>query len=243
MYLYQEMINPDLYDQAFVARFMDTLLEPEIDSASDANLNILKREIMATDDIEMLAEPLIEEAQERIVSTGTLPPQFIAFPARDYKVRFELEQDIPTKPKNVRRFLCAGKALGLIRSAHCTFFATMQPLKNDLPVVGEDVTDQCPWGILIIGSSLRGNCFVTLQRITRNAQKMCFTPIHQKILREGAYHPYPFSRFFYIRDSEEMGEIVAQIPKLMLRANMSEPECLVNFATTLKALQHFGYHR
>jgi hypothetical protein len=239
--LYREMINPDLYDNSFVAGFMDTLLEPEIDSASDIKLGTLKKEMMATDDIEMLTDPLSEQAQEQIVSTGTLAPQFATFPARDHKINFELETEIPTKPEHIRNFLYAGKALGMTRLSQCTFFSTMQPLKDGFPAIGDEVTDLCPWGLMVIGSSLRGNCFVLLKQITRNAQNMCFNIVHQQILREGGYVDYPFSQFFYIQDANEMDGIVSQIPKLIMRSNQSERDCIVNFAATLKALQHFGY--
>ncbi|MHA2279519.1 MAG: hypothetical protein ACXAC5_01320 [Promethearchaeota archaeon] len=240
--LYREMINPDLYDNSFVAGFMDTLLEPEVDSASDSKLNTIKMDMMATDDIEMLCDPLSEEAQEKIISTGTLAPQFATFPARNQKICFELETEIPTKSKNIRNFLHAGKALGLISLSQCTFFSTMQPLKDGFPAVGEEVTDLCPWGVIVIGSSLRGNCFVQLKQITRNSKNMCFDTLHQKILREGKYQDYPFSRFFHIHDANEMDAVVSQIPKLMMRGNMSEQECIINFAATLKALKYFGYH-
>ncbi len=241
MYSYHSMLDPNLYDNEFVANFVDGLSEPEVNSTSEELLNILKQEMMATDDISMLIESLLNEAKEKIISSGTLAPQFISYTDQDHKVRFELEMNIPTKSKQINKFFAAGKALSMIKSAQCTFFSTMQPLKDGFPAVGKEVDDDCPWGIFIIGSSLRGNCFVQLHQIIRNSSDICFNSIHEKIMREGQYAPYPFSRFFHINDEEEMSRIISQIPKLMMRSNMSEQECIVNFATTLKALNHFGY--
>ena len=237
------MLDPDLYDSAFAANFMDTLSEPEVDTASNGLLNSLKKDMMATDDINTLTESLSNEAQEKILASGTLAPQFIVYTDQDHKIRFELDMDIPTKSEHIYSFFSAGKALSMIKSAQCVFFTTMQPLKDDFPAVGNDVTDVCPWGVLVIGSSLRGNCFVKLHQIVRNSNKICFELIHHKIMREGAYAPYPFSRFFHIGSVEEMNKVINQIPKLMIRSNMTEQECIVNFATTLKALKYFGYHQ
>lgn len=242
-YLYHEMLDPDLYDNDFVANFVDTLLEPEIDAASEENLSTLKQEIMATDDIESLTEPLMVLAQEKTTSTGTLAPNFVAFPSKNNKISFELEKAIPTKYKHIKYFLAAGKALGMIRSAQCIFFLTIQPLIDGRPAIGEEVSDACPWGIMLIGSSLRGNCFVQIQQIIRNSENLCFQLLRQDILREGKYLNYPFSRFFHIQDANEMSDVITQIPKLIARSTLSEYEALVNFATTLKALQYFGYDR
>lgn len=241
MYLYHEMLNPDLYDNEFVASFIDALLESEIDAASDENLSILKQEMMPTDDIESLTESLATQSQNKIKSTGTLAPHFIAYTSKDSKILFELEEAIPIKYGHIRHFLSAGKALGMIRASQCIFFSTMQPLINKRPAVGVEISDTCPWGIMLIGSSLRGNCFVQIHKIIRNSEKMYFQLLRQDILREGKFSNYPFSRFFRIQDSDEMSDVIAQIPKLISRSTLSEYDALVNFATTLKALRYFGY--
>lgn len=241
MYLYHEMLNPDLYDIDFVANFIDSLLESEIDAASDENMSSLKQNMMATDDIESLTEPLMTKFQDTVTSTGTLSPHFIVFSNKTNKITFELEEAIPTKHRHIHNFLAAGKALSMIRSSQCTFFSTMQPLINGRPAIGDEISENCPWGIMLIGSSLRGNCFVHIQQILKDAERVCFRLLRRDILREGRFGNYPFSKFFHIQDANEMSNIIAQIPKLLSRSALSESEALVNFATTLKSLQYFGY--
>ncbi len=237
MNLYSHLLQPELYsEKPKVARFIDALSEPEIESASHDQIQRLQQEMMATDDISTLAENLAKEARGIATDTGTVIPHFISYLDADHRVKFSAETKIPTTLKSVKRFLRAGKALGISRAAQCTFFVAMQPLQDDAPAFGSNIADPCSWGILVIGSSLRGNCFVHLERMT-NKNSLDFEIVHHSILREGQYN-YPFSKFFHIEDYEEMGDVIEQIPKLT--SSISENECLINFATTLKALDFFG---
>lgn len=239
MNLYDDLLQPELYfDKPRVARFIDALSEPEIESASCDQIQRLKRDMMATDDINTLAENLSMEAREIAINTGTISPQFIIYTDREHRVKLSSEIKIPTTCHSVKRFLRAGKALGMSRTAQCIFFIAMQPLKDDTPIFGENINDPCSWGILVIGSSLRGNCFVCLERMVRK-DSLDFETAHHNILREGQYD-YPFNKFFHIEDYEEMGGIIEQICKLSSET-ISEKDCLINFATTLKALDFFGY--
>lgn len=239
MSLYSKLLYPELYyEKPKVARFIETLSEPEIESTSHERIQRLKRDMMATDDIDALAEGLAMEARQMVLDTGTIAPQFIGYLDQERRVKFRPETKIPTTPKSVTRFLRAGKALGLSRTTQCIFFVTMQPLKDNEPIFGSDVIEPCPWGILVVGSSLRGNCFVHLQKMIRK-EKLSFETVHHNILREGQYK-YPYSKLFHIEDYDEMAEIIEQVSKLA-NETISERECLINFATTLKALDFFGY--
>lgn len=239
MKLYSELLHPEFYyEKPEVARFVETLNEPEIESASCDQLQQLKQDMMATDDIDTIAENLAMEARKTVISTGTISPQFIGYLNHEHRVKFHPGTGIPTTPKSVRRFLRAGKALGLSRTAQCIFFVAMQPLKDNKPIFGDDIVEPCSWGILVIGSSLRGNCFVHLQRMVRK-ESLSFETAHHDILREGQYM-YPYSKLFHIEDYDEMTDIIEQISKLT-DGTISERECLINFATTLKALDFFGY--
>jgi hypothetical protein len=243
-YLYDNLLDPDLYfDRPKVAQFLEFLQEPEVKTLSHEKADTLTREMMPLDDINSLIEPLAVNAQQQVIQTGSVSPKFSAFIRRDYKVKLELDDQIPKTTPKIRSFLSAGKALALMRSAQCIFFSTMQPLDNGSPAFGSIISDSAPWGILVIGSSLRGNCFVILMEVSRqNEDRVCFKTIHQKILREGKYD-YPYSRFFHIADEDEMANIVEQIPKLMARCKLSEQECVLNFATSLNALRMCGYDR
>lgn len=239
MSLYTNLLQPELYyEQPDIARFVETLFEPEIDSASQDRLQKLKKDLMATDDINTIAKQLAEESKEIVQSTGTLPPQFIAYTHKEHRVKFDSGSKLPTSPEAVTRFLRAGKALAMSRSAHCIFFRVMQPLSNNAPAFGDDVTELSPWGIFVIGSSLRGNCFIHLERMT-GKQGLGFEEVHHNILREGQYS-YPYSKLYHIEDSNEMAHIINQTSRMCLNA-IREKECLINFATTLKALDAFGY--
>lgn len=237
MNLYSNLLQPELYfEQPKIARFVETLSEPEIESASYDKIQLLRKEMMATDDINTLAEDLSVEARENIENTGTISPQFIVYTNREHRIKFESDK-VPQTHNSVKNFLLAGKALGLSRASQCVFFVAMQPLKDDHPVSGDDVSEFCSWGILVIGSSLRGNCFVHLERVI-NEENLQFEKLHHKIMREGEYD-YPYSNFFHIEDHNEMAGVIEQT--LKFSASMSERECLINFATTLKALDFFGY--
>ena len=72
----------------------------------------------------------------------------------------------------------------------------------------------------------------------KKEEELTFQCIHHKILREGQYD-YPFSKFLHIADHNEMSEIIEQISKI--NTEMPEKECLINVATTMKALDAFGY--
>lgn len=238
MSLYNNLLHPELYyENPDVARFVETMNEPEIQSASCDQFQQLKQNMMATDDIDTLCELLSTEALEQLFHTGTVMPQFISYPDIDRRIKFCLEQKIPSTPESVKRFLTAGKALAFSRASQCVFFATIQPLKNDEPIFGKDVTGINPFGILIIGSSLRGNCFIHLNRMNKIGD-LDFNTIRHDILREGKFD-YPYSKFFHIEDYTEMEKVIKQT--LKLSNPIPEKECLINFATTLKALDFFGY--
>ena len=239
MSLYSELLQPLFYyEKPHIARFIETLNEPEIESTSSNQLQRLKQDMMATDDIDTLTENLAIEARETVISTGTISPQFIGYLDQEHRVKCRPER-IPTTPEAIKRFLRAGKALGLSRTTQCLFFVSMQPLMGDNPIFGDDITEPCPWGILVIGSSLRGNCFVHLQKMVKK-ESLSFETAHHNILREGQYK-YPYSKLFHIEDPDEMTGIIEQISKLEDGTIIPEKECLINFATTLKALDFFGY--
>lgn len=236
---YHELLDPDLYrDKPFVANFVESLHSPEIDQLSNIEVVRLLQSFMPTDDISSIMDPLLSSATQKILTTGSLPPEFSIYPQKNKRIKLELGPKVPTTSSKIQRFLSAGKALGLIRAGQCIFFSVMQPIRDEAPVFGEDVSDISTWGILIVGSSLRGNCFSSLNKMVPGKQ-IRFKPIHRKIMREEKHDNYPFSDFFNIMDDDEMGRIIAQIPRLMSSNNLEEKKCLVNFSTTLKALENF----
>jgi hypothetical protein len=239
MSLYQSLLQPELYfETPKVARFVETLNEPEIESASRDQLQQLKKEMMATDDIKTLVEDLVQEAQEAIYDTGTMNPHFVCYTDKEHRTKFKTGKCIPSSLDSIKKFLRAGKALGMSRAAQCTFFTAMQPVVDDKPAFGDNIADPSLWGILVIGSSLRGNCFVHLETMLKNLE---FKTVYHNILREGQYN-YPYSKFFHIENYKEMESVIEQMLKFS-SDSMSEKECLINFATTLKALDFFGYSK
>lgn len=237
--MYQRLMDPDLYvEMPVVARFVEAMNEPEIQDASQENVARLQRDLTPTDDINGIAETLASEARNCVITTGTLTPQFVGYLSPDQRIKINPQSKIPKTPRSISRFMKAGKALALTRTTHCIFFCTLQPIKNGEPIVGDDITDICPWGVMVIGSSLRGNCFVHLEQMFRNKEELSFRCLYHKILREGQYE-YPFSKFLHIQDHNEMAEIITQASKF--NTELPEKECLINVATTLKALDTFGY--
>lgn len=236
--MYEKFLDPDLYDSPWIASFIENLNEPEIDGLSDEAVYWLAKQMMPTDDIYGLLQSLHQSAQEKIKKTGTLAPEFVAFTDINVPIRFSSR--LPQTPKQVDNFLIAAKCLSLVRCCQCIFFSAMQPIKDGKPFFAQNVDDNCDWGLLTIGSSLRGNCFIMLSELL-TTEKFSFKIIEDKITREKEYN-YPYSRFYHIDNYEEMEEIINQIPKLVNRTEcLAERESLVNFASTLKALQRFGY--
>lgn len=237
--MYEQLLDPDLYGETpAIARFIEAMNEPEIQAASEDNVSYLKRELTPTDNINEITETLATEARECVEATGTLAPQFVGYLNSNQRVKINSQTKIPKTPRSIMRFLKGAKALALTRTTHCMFFCTLQPLRHDFPAFGEDVTDICPWGIIVIGSSLRGNCFVHLDKMFRSENGLAFRCLHHKILREGQYD-YPFSKFFHIRDHHEMAEVIEQASKV--NTELTEKECLISVTTTIKALDAFGY--
>ncbi len=240
-YLYGNMLDPDLYASTSVARFIENLCEPEIENASDVNLAKISRDMMPMDDINTIAQTLAQKAEETIKSTGTLNPHFIAFKNAQRSVK--LDTVIPQTPEQIKDFLAAGKALAFIQASQCLFFSTMQPIANSKPVSGNTITEIDQWGYIVIGSSWRGNCFIVVSTMDSSEGQITFNLEARKITRDRGKYPYPYSQFFHIEDEEEMGRIISKIPKIMsMSQSLSEKECVINFATTLKGLKKLGYN-
>lgn len=235
--IYEKFLDPDLYDNPWVASFIENLNEPELDEASDQGALCLRKEMMPIDDIYGLLQSLHQSAQTQIRKTGTLDPEFVAFINPSSPIRFS--SGLPQNLQQVKNFLNAAKCLSLVRCCQCMFFSAMQPILDGKPVFAK-MADDCDWGLLTIGSSLRGNCFIMLSELLTE-EKFSFQVVEDKITRENEYD-YPYSRFYHINSYEEMEEIIKQIPKLINRTqNFTERDGLLNFATTLKALRQFGY--
>lgn len=234
--IYKSLLQPELYYESEVVRFIETLSEPEIESASEEQLIQLRKGIMSTDHISDLAKRLSNEAKDIIIRSGAISPRFFCYLDQEHRINFGSETKMPTHPQAVKKFLQAAKALAFSRSAQCIFFRAMQFFNDNKPVFGQTISEDSNWGILVIGSSLRGNCFI---RLEQKIGEENFKVLEHKIMREGQYN-YPYSRFFHIEDHEEMIEIIRQALKLTSQS-IPEKECLINFATTLKALDFFGY--
>ncbi len=242
-HLYKELIDPDLYFDDSVAKFIENLLEPEIDSQSDENAEEFIEKMIPTDDIESLSESIYKQSKVSILDTGSLIPSFIIFRSQNNSIK--LKADIPCKKNQVRDFSTAAKALAFIQNAQCVFFRTLQPIEeNGNLIFGREIETDTAWAVHQVGSSVRGNCFVLLADIIRsNKNEVNFHITTQQILREGKYD-YPYSRFFHIDDEIEMASVIQQIPRLVAKfPGLTEKDCLINFATTLKALCYFGYDK
>ena len=235
-YLYQQLLDPDLYDSVYVARFIETLAEPEIHSISDENAASLIEHMMPTDDINTVCRDILDEAKASILASGSLNPAFLAFPHSDN--RMILNVPIPDTRNKADNLLVAGKSLGFVCTAQCIFFVTMRAIENDKIISGNLINESTDRGIFIIGSSLSGHRFVNLSKIIKNEGSLIFQTVADIISRDGEC-PHMYSRFFNIEDTCEMENIIQQIPKIVKRSSLTNKESLIQFATTLKALRYF----
>lgn len=233
--LYRNLLEPELYSDKRVAQFIDNLTEPEIDTASDIELETFVKNMVPTDDIAGYLQKVLMEAQTDFQACRTVSPSFFAF-YNDKRKPLRLLSDNPGTQSRVDNLLSAGKCLALTTTANAIFFRSMVYHEDSRILIDKSKAKNPQLGIHVVGSSVQGNCFVSLVDI----QSTRFVSEFQKITREGSYN-YPFGQFFHIKDDEEMNQIVRQIEKIAFRVNLSPEECLINFATTLKALLHFGY--
>ncbi len=238
--LYRNLLVPELYPESGrVAQFIEGLLEPEIDTASDLELEQLAAHILPTDDIADRLQTVEKETQEGIRKCGTSPPSFFAFYGNHRKPIRLLSDNPKTKP-HVSNLLYAGKCMAMATAAHSIFFRSLVYHRKGEVYANQLDSMDYQEGIHVIGSSIRGNCFVSLSSIEKNDSKITFAPVSQKITREGEYD-YPFGQFFGIEDHIEMRQIIQQCENIAHKLNLTHHQCLINFATTFKALLKFGY--
>jgi hypothetical protein len=241
MMQYIELLDPSIYPDPIVARFIELLLEPEVDTASTVQLHLLQKTMTSLDDIKTSAEWILAEAKLKIKNGDSVLPHFILFGENQSRMRLEMDEQSLKKPLNLESYLAAGKCMAFIRNAHSVFFRTAIPLINDMPAFGPDARHAPDWGLIVLGSTLRGNCLVYLNKVANDGNSVFFPILHAIVAREGNYVQYPMNRFYFIENSKEMSLVIKQIPKLMAQNKLDERQTIINFATTLKALKAFNY--
>lgn len=238
---FRELLDPNLYSDPIVIRFIEGLLEPEIDLSSTLLLDNLKKTMTSLDDIKVSAEHLLAEAKLKLKNGNSVLPHFILFSEDQSRIRLEMDTDSLKKALDLEGYLAAGKCMAFIRNAHSIFFRTAIPLVNDMPAFGNEARHTIEWGILVIGSTLRGNCLVYLNKVANDGASIYFPILYASVMREGQFTQYPMNRFYHIENTKEMSAIIKQIPKLMVQSKLSEQQVIINFATTLKVLKAFNY--
>lgn len=238
--LYEELLEPNLYhEKPRVAQFIDSLAEPEIDTSSDDCADNFIEDMVPTDDIADCMHFIQTESELDINEYGSVSPSFFAFYNKKLKP-LRLLSENPDTQSRVDNLLSAGKCMAFVTTASVIFFRSLVYHEDEKICIDKTSTKAPRRGIHIIGSSVRGNCFVSLVDVDSSKRKSRFTPVLQKITRESKCD-YPFSDFFNIRDEEEMCNIIQQAEKIMYKVNLSEEDCLINFATTLKVLLFYGH--
>lgn len=235
MSYYDYFLDANLYNNESVAHFISSLSKKEINKESNFELSRLKENIPSAEDIDKIKCRFAERSKSTIRDTGTLMPEFIAVASK----QTHLSSDVPTNKHQTNQLLFAGKALAFITGAHCTFFCTMSPIHDESPTYGRNMEFDNQWGAIVIGNSLRGRRFVSLFQINENKNQFDFMPLQEQASKDKFL--YPYSDFYHIKDEIEMSNIVTQIPKLIkIIPELSEDSCLINFSTTLKALNFFN---
>lgn len=238
-YEYPHFLDPDLYSNGRVARFIDELISPEIISLSEEMLDDYNQTLPSIDDIIEQIDQIEEMSQNRIKETARFDPFFVAFCSPSKLVK--LTSTTPTTESGVRSLLMLGKCLAFTNKTQSIFFATEMHHKDGEPVFGEEVPKDASWGIYIVGSSVRGNSFLSLTDITTTDFGFEFHQLKKEVGRD-LRSSIPFSRFFYIKDEEELTEIVEQLHTINMRLPPThERDPLINFAIILNALRAHNY--
>jgi hypothetical protein len=237
--LYNNLLSPELYSDKKVALFIETLHEEEIELASDVEAENVTSRLLSPDDIAGYMHQIEIETENALKSFGSVSPAFFAF-FSNRKPPIRLLSDNPSTQDQVNNLLSAGKCLAFVSGADAIFFRSMVYHEGVEVLVDKKQSVSPQTGIHIVGSSVRGNAFIFLSHIDLGTESVSFSPVYQKIMREGLYE-YPFSNFYSIKDPVEMQNILEQLPKIMSKLNSNQRCCLINFLTTLKVLHECGH--
>lgn len=232
---FEPFLHPELYaDDPRAARFVEALTQHEIQEQAEVACEKLCRLLPPTDDIAGQLEILEEESKKRINKTGTFNPFFTIFNEGKSTC---LMADTPKTALHLQSLVAAGKCLALSLAAHSVFFSTVVYHKNGEVIDSRRAVDNdAEVGILITGNSLHGLSFQSVNRINFVADDAITFEEMSKNIGKADNCDRTFHCLMDIKDTDEMSEILRQLPQMFKKTNLSEKDILVNFYTMFLAL-------
>lgn len=245
---YNDILQPDLFDSRYAAEFVYDLANAEVDTSSSMYAQSIENEMLPTDDMPKYLDYISKTTQQEIlnqISTNNdkavinINPAFYSFYNLARKPII-MSVDFPTRSDQSDEILLAGKALAIATCAHAVFFRSIV-MHDDGKIIThrDEVGENYSYAIHIVGSTLRGNCLSQLININ-DKDGVSFEVIHNSITRDSEVN-YKISKFYEVKDSKEMENILIKVRKLQLKiAGQDDMQSRILFATTLKALHLFG---
>jgi len=225
---YQHLLDPRLYSCSGVARFLDALNQPEINSASSAALQHFVDRIPALDDILDHLYDVEDKARADLAINGSLRP-YASILSPHGETRYHIYNLGKRNPSRVvQDVLTTCKALAFCSSAYCV-----------LLVFHEDMIDR----IKINGNCMRGSAIQSTIDVTYGASSVQYET--ERNIGHKA-KPYDRCHFCEVKDGNEMLEIlkrVLTISRLSSVENLpqlNEYDVLLNFAISMKAMSIFS---
>lgn len=236
--LYKSLLDPANYKNKAVAEFVHSLVSPEIESLSEAELEATLEQVVPADDAMAFFDDCLAECKEKIRQHCHFKPFFIAV-CPDNK-RTKLSSPVPISEAQIDDLMLAGKCLAFLTRAQAILFATEVFHDGNQPIWGEKPNSNAQWGILIVGSTVRGHAIQQLTAITKLNNEIEFEEIFKTMSRDSSVSS-KIGKFFHIQDQQELCEIVVRIPKIQALIPSTTSSAALNFMTSLKILQNLGY--
>lgn len=237
--LYKNLLSPEFYSCPKAAKFIDAIISPEIDNASEKPSSDFCSSMPGLDTVLDQLESIATEMVDTVKKRGVVPCQFIAFVNQHPIV---LQHPTPVSREEISELLSVGKCLAFCTCAHSIFFVSEVYHDNGMPIIGQDIPVDAKWGIQIVGSSASGNALHSIIQMDELYGKLVNNKPQTRITRDRQFH-FPFAKFYNIANEDEMSKILSQINTLTAQRPMPERDVIINFAVILKSLLKLGYNK
>lgn len=224
---YKHLLDPGLYNNVEIARFLDALSQPEIEVASCSSLQYFINHIPALDDVLDHLYLVEARAYEELNTNGIVRPHCsILAPCGEMTYHIQNLKKRNTNPTRIADEISATcKAIAFCNNAHSV-----------LMTYPEEMLDR----VKIVGNCIRGTSFESDVDIVYGEIGAIKCDIKRNIGRRSDFH------FYEIKNSTEMLAILQKVltmARLLSIENLpqlNEHEILLNFAVSMKSLDVFS---
>ncbi len=223
---YSHLLDPRLYACADVARFLDALNQPEIETSSRAAVQHFIDHMPALDDL-LDHVTAVENRAKASLERGSLRPYAtILSPKGEIIYNIHLTKRNPGSIE--RDVITTCKALSFTNIAYCTLLVQYEDLLDRIRITGD----------CIRGSFIQATMDISLR----------FGDLRWETHRDIGHRakPYDRCRFSEIKDCHEMLDILKKTLMLSRLSSVENLPCwteydvLLNFAISMKAITAFS---